>query len=76
MAKLGNTLTEARIKLRAATIDQESGAAAAIETLEEAGAQVGHLQVTCCAPSRMPLYAEILENLTVAQRTVKKADCD
>jgi hypothetical protein len=36
--------------------------------LEEAGAMVGALQVGCCAPNRLPLYASVLEQLNVLQR--------
>ncbi|MCP3998872.1 MAG: hypothetical protein GY722_27960 [bacterium] len=70
LAELGNTLTEARVKLRAVTIQPDVAGSEAIHVLESAGAQVGQLQVGCCAPDRMPLYAEILENPTVAQMTV------
>ncbi len=72
LAELGNTLTEAKVKLRAVTIDSDIAGPAALDVLESAGAQVGRLQVGCCAPDRMPLYAEILENLTVAQITVNR----
>ena len=67
IAELAETLTEARIKVRAVTIAPETAGPAALAVLEEAGAQVGRLQVGCCAPDRMPLYAEILENLVEAQ---------
>ena len=73
MAELALTLTEARVKLRAATVDPTTGARTALETLEEAGAQVGRLQVGCCAPDRLPLYTEILENLTKAQLVLARA---
>ena len=36
--------------------------------LQEAGAMVGALQVGCCAPNRLPLYATLLEELNVIQR--------
>jgi hypothetical protein len=36
--------------------------------LQEAGAMVGALQVGCCAPNRLPLYATLLEQLNVIQR--------
>ncbi len=42
-------------------------------TLEDAGAQVGRLQVGCCAPNRIPLYARVLEGLTTAQLAVNQA---
>ena len=73
MVELGMALTEARVKLRAATVDPTTGATAALETLEEAGAQVGRLQVGCCAPGRLPLYNEMLENLTKAQLVLASA---
>jgi hypothetical protein len=46
---------------------------ATIEALEDAGAQIGHLQIGCCAPSRLPLYAQILENLTTVQLVLNRA---
>jgi len=36
--------------------------------LQETGAMVGALQVGCCAPNRLPLYATLLEQLNVVQR--------
>jgi hypothetical protein len=36
--------------------------------LEEAGAMVGAVQVGCCAPNRLPLYATVLEQLNILQR--------
>lgn len=48
-----------------------SGATAPTELLpllEEAGAMVGALQVGCCAPNRLPLYARLLEQLNVLQQ--------
>jgi hypothetical protein len=47
-------------------------ARSALDVLENAGAQIGHLQVGCCALDRMPLYAEMLVELTKAQRAVTK----
>lgn len=38
--------------------------------LEDAGAQVGSLQIACCAPKRIPLYAEMLQRLTEARMAV------
>ena len=70
MAELGATLDAARGELRTVAADAGSGTAAAMETLEDAGAQIGRLQVGCCAPSRLPLYNEILESLMTAQRTL------
>ena len=53
--------------------DDFSAARTAIAEMGDAGAQLGWLQVGCCAPNRMPLYAEMLEELTKAQRTVTTA---
>jgi len=44
-----------------------------VSGLEDAGAQIGALQVGCCTPARMPLYATMLEELMAVRRTVKKA---
>ncbi len=38
-----------------------------IATLTDIGAELGRLQVECCAPARMPLYADALEHLTEVQ---------
>lgn len=70
MAELGATLDAARVELRTVAAATGNGAAVAIGTLEDAGAQIGRLQVGCCAPSRLPLYNEILENLMKAQRAL------
>jgi len=40
--------------------------------VDRIGATIGELQVGCCAPARMPLYAETLENLTGVQLDVKR----
>jgi len=72
MKALAETLTVARRGL-----DQDAGnqaiADAVIAQLEDAGAQVGRLQVGCCAPGRLPLYADLLEGLTTAQLTINSA---
>ncbi len=71
MRALGDTLGNARAALDR---DDEDGAMAeAMVHMENAGAQIGRLQVGCCAPNRMPLYSRILVNLTTAERGVKKA---
>lgn len=41
---------------------------AIIQRLERTGAQIGKLQVGCCAPARMPLYADLLTSLMELQR--------
>jgi hypothetical protein len=43
-------------------------------SLESIGAQIGSLQVACCAPARMPLYAETLAGLTDVQLHISAAD--
>jgi len=71
MAQLKETLSEARRLVD--TVDgNEAQAAATVQVIEGAGAQIGSLQVTCCAPPRMPLYDELLHNLMRVQRAVKQ----
>lgn len=43
-----------------------------IPRLEDAGARIGRLQVTCCAPSRMKLYADLLAGLAKAQLHINR----
>lgn len=38
-----------------------------ILALQDLGSQIGHLQVVCCAPARMPHYARLLEGFTKIQ---------
>ena len=59
MASLESTIRSA--------LGSASDAVALVELLEDAGAQVGRLQVGCCALARLPLYAELLEALTRAR---------
>ena len=65
LAALGDKLIEIR---RVAGGSNEVGPDAVLALLEEAGAMVGALQVGCCAPNRLPLYASVLEQLNVLQR--------
>lgn len=71
MENLAETLDSARER-----IDQveahRSVATEVIEILEDAGSQLGNLQVGCCAPGRMELYATALEQLSKAQQTIKR----
>jgi len=76
LTALGDTITEARMKLRVVTISSETTGPAAREILEDAGAQTGRLQVGCCDLDRMHLYAEILENLAKARMTIEKVLAD
>lgn len=72
MAALAETLAAARRELDRMAGD-EAAAESALAHLEDAGAQVGGLQVGCCTPKRMPLYARILEDLTAAQLAINQA---
>lgn len=47
---------------------EESAADSIVALLEETGSRIGRLQVGCCAPARMPLYADLLTSLTELQR--------
>ena len=71
MAKLSDTLSEVRAGIGGLEEDP-SGSTDTLAHLEDAGAQIGSLQIGCCAPSRLPLYAEMLKELTGAQRTIKR----
>jgi len=72
MKILGQTLIAARGALSRVT-DDPGAAGEASGFLEEAGAQVGRLQVGCCAPKRLPLYTRILHGLTTAHQTLDRA---
>lgn len=73
MEKLAGTIATARAQVESLDGDLDGQIALVIDTLEDAGAQLGHLQVGCCAPARMPLYADVLEGLTEIQLNVHKA---
>ena len=70
-------LEETIAAVRSAVDEVENGDRDAVDTtirhIEDAGAQIGWLQVGCCAPNRLPLYHTLLEGLTATQRSVKKA---
>jgi hypothetical protein len=62
-----------------ATLDRAGGALGEVSAatgrdlisiLEDAGSQIGSLQVACCAPARLPLYTRMLSDLTTVQRKV------
>ncbi|HIE21446.1 MAG TPA: hypothetical protein EYP73_02460 [Acidimicrobiia bacterium] len=72
IAELGDTLEETRQSLERLEADHGLGDVI-ITTLEDVGGQLGRLQVTCCTPKRVPLYARLLEDLTKVQLTVKRA---
>ena len=69
MQALADSFTEIRGTLDAAMGSDEGSDKVVIE-LEGVGAQVGKLQVTCCAPSRSRHYAAILAGLTQVQRAL------
>ena len=52
---------------------EDAAQARFVADLEALGARVGALQVGCCAPDRLPLYARILERLTSMQRLASSA---
>jgi hypothetical protein len=68
-------LSEALASIRAEVdlLDAHEAPDALLGLLENAGAQVGSLQVGCCTAQRLPLYARLLEGLTVVQLTVNRA---
>lgn len=72
MIALAASIEEARDRLVSVGHHPET-ADEAQRTLEDAGARVGRLQVGCCAPNRLPLYATVLESLTTAQLTLNRA---
>jgi hypothetical protein len=72
MAAIAGTIDRAEERVRTIGEDPTS-ASAAVAELEDAGAQIGALQIGCCAPNRLPLYAEILEELTKAQQGVSRS---
>lgn len=72
MAALADSLSLIRSDLERLEMEPEA-ADSLLEQLEDAGSQIGRLQITCCAPSRMPLYSELLAGLSRTQRIVTKA---
>lgn len=44
----------------------------AVRRLRDVGGAIGSLQVDCCAPARMPLYAETLTHLNTIQLGISK----
>lgn len=70
METLAGTLRTARDRLGA--LGDADSATAVRDALEDAGAQLGFLQVACCAPDRTPLYTETLDNLAKIQRVVSR----
>ncbi|HSR44368.1 MAG TPA: hypothetical protein VLT15_03940 [Acidimicrobiia bacterium] len=69
MKALARTLAAARAGLDDPGADMDG----TLAHLEDAGAQVGRLQVGCCTPVRLPLYATFLEGLTTAQLAINRS---
>ncbi len=69
MQAIAGHLAAARSELDGFSGD-EATATSIIALLEETGGRVGRLQVGCCAPARMPLYADLLTSLTELQRRI------
>ena len=67
MAALAEKLAQVRTNLTDVT------AGDVVAHLEDAGAQVGRLQVGCCAPNRLKYYTQILKDLTAIQLDVSAA---
>ena len=72
MDRLTNTVNAARERLGEVGEDP-AVAGEVVAILHDAGSQLGHLQVDCCAPGRMKLYATALENLSTVQRLLKRS---
>lgn len=72
MEQLATTIDQARSRL-AGLEDDPVEARAIIDVLADAGSQLGHLQVACCAPARMPLYTSTLGELFKVQRLLTGA---
>jgi len=70
MEKLAGTIEEVR-RLLGDAADARS-AEAVTKVLQDAGGQIGWLQVACCTPARMRLYTETLENLSRVQRLLMR----
>jgi hypothetical protein len=69
MLAVKETIESVRAELDALG-DEAEAADRALASLMDIGAQIGYLQVGCCAPARMPLYADALNHLSVAQLSI------
>ena len=72
MEQLAATIDRARSRLAGLT-DDPVEARAIVDVLSDAGGQLGNLQVECCAPARMSLYASTLGELSEVQRLLTRA---
>lgn len=73
MTALAESLQSVRDDLGRLSSHEDLDVEALVSKLEDVGGQVGSLQIDCCAPSRLPLYAEMLSNLNKIQRSVRIA---
>lgn len=67
-------LQKSMAKVRANLDELDKNDSETIDILKGAGAEIGRLQIECCAPARMPLYAELLAGLSRTQRLVTSAN--
>jgi hypothetical protein len=72
MEALSATLQTAHAALSELERDP-AGAVHVVTLLEDAGAQLGYLQVACCTPARTKLYSESLRCLGRTQRLIKRS---
>jgi hypothetical protein len=70
IAALSVAFSKARHEVKSLS---EDTANKVLSDLEDIGAQIGALQVGCCAPARMPLYSTMLEQLVNVQRTINRS---
>lgn len=71
MEALSATLRRAHEALAELDEDTDAGGRV-VALLEDAGAQLGYLQVACCSPARIKLYTEALEGLGKTQRLISR----
>ena len=72
LQSLGRRLNRLRATL--AEVDDDPAAAdTVVDRLEDIGADIGRLQIGCCAENRLPLYSDLLQGLTAVQLTMNEA---
>lgn len=72
MEKLAETVRQAHEEMAKLSEGPDSPSRV-VALLEDAGGQLGFLQVACCSPARLELYAEALLKLGTVQRVVTRA---
>jgi hypothetical protein len=72
MEKLASTVREAQAALAGLSHDPDR-APDVVAMLEDAGSQLGYLQVACCTPARLELYTEALNCLARTQRLITRS---